>query len=284
MDDGSTDATHDWLTTWRSSRQDPRGFDIRYVKHDVNLGLPAARNTGLQASRGEFIQFLDSDDLLCAGKLRAQVEKLATSPGLDYVYGRTHQVVLPDRVLGRLGAPMNPRWPARNIPGHHWHVSGALFRRRVLIEAGPWNEALRSSEDWEYAARIKAVSQRAGYSPDLALLYVVHGGDQMIKQSSRRAHESRRNAIRSVLSVLEQRHETDDVARDMCARALVASAIGFRSIGDTEEMRGTLLEAMRIGRIATRIAARALYAASFVLPAGSFSMALQIARSYRHAS
>ena len=284
VDDGSTDRTREWVAAWTAAHEELPGFEVRYIAHPSNLGAPAARNSGLRASRGEFIQFLDSDDLLRGGKLRMQVDRFDESPDLDYVYGRTDQVGQSDRIMGHVGAPMDMRWPARNIPRHLWHVSGVLYRRQVCVDAGPWNEDLCSSEDWEYAARIKSVSQRGQFLHGAVSLYVIHDGPQMIKEASRRVAEARRRAIWSVLSLLEKAGDGDEGARDMCARALVANAIGFRSIGNAGEMRNALLDAMRIGGVATRIAAGGLYSASFVLPGGFFTAVLRMARVYRHAS
>lgn len=59
---------------------------IRYIKHKRNLGGCAARNTGLRESKGEFICFLDDDDIIYKEKIEKQVEFLENNQNFDIVY------------------------------------------------------------------------------------------------------------------------------------------------------------------------------------------------------
>ena len=59
---------------------------IKYI-YQENQGSQAARNAGTVASQGEFIQYLDSDDLLYPDKLKSQVEYLVAHPETDGVFG-----------------------------------------------------------------------------------------------------------------------------------------------------------------------------------------------------
>lgn len=73
IDDGSTDNTAEIV----------KGFDdfkIHYISHELNRGTSAARNTGIKASRGEYIALLDSDDEWLPEKLDRQVEVLQDEP------------------------------------------------------------------------------------------------------------------------------------------------------------------------------------------------------------
>ena len=67
VDDGSTDSTKEVVTSFNDTR-------IRYIKHQMNKGGNAARNTGLKNSKGEYIAFLDSDDEWLPEKLERQLE------------------------------------------------------------------------------------------------------------------------------------------------------------------------------------------------------------------
>nr|WP_056164515.1 glycosyltransferase family A protein [Leifsonia sp. Leaf325] len=92
LDDGSTDATPRLLRRW--AQRDPR---VRVV--DVSVSDPnAARNHGISLARGEFLGFLDGDDVLLAGALRDEVASLAAS-GSDFVVGSY------DRLRGSVRAP-----------------------------------------------------------------------------------------------------------------------------------------------------------------------------------
>ena len=66
VDDGSTDNTEEIVKGYKESR-------IQYIVHKYNLGLSAARNTGIKKSRGEYIAFLDSDDEWFPEKISCQM-------------------------------------------------------------------------------------------------------------------------------------------------------------------------------------------------------------------
>lgn len=76
VDDGSTDATPQILASF--------GSRIRHIRQ-TNSGAAAARNAALQASRGEYLAFLDADDLWLPQKLRVQIDYLGSHPDVDLV-------------------------------------------------------------------------------------------------------------------------------------------------------------------------------------------------------
>ena len=69
IDDGSLDDTCKVISTFSDQR-------IRYIKHTLNQGAPAARNTGIKKSKGKYIAFLDSDDRWLPEKLKVQLQFL----------------------------------------------------------------------------------------------------------------------------------------------------------------------------------------------------------------
>jgi glycosyltransferase involved in cell wall biosynthesis len=87
VDDGSTDGST--AIAQKIERQHPR--QARYLRPagHTNGGMSAARNLGLRASRGEFIAFLDADDVFLPEKLEQQVSCLAAWPQAGMVYGTT---------------------------------------------------------------------------------------------------------------------------------------------------------------------------------------------------
>ena len=78
VDDGSTDGS----VRAAAAVRDPR---LRLVRHPRNLGIPAARNTGLDEARGRFVAWLDSDDVARPDRLSAQVDFLARNPSVAMV-------------------------------------------------------------------------------------------------------------------------------------------------------------------------------------------------------
>src|SRR5918996_212462 len=77
VDDGSTDDTRELIGRF--------GDKVCYI-YQRNQGLPAARNTGIRAARGEYVGFLDSDDLWLPGKLALQVPRLDSRQAVGLVY------------------------------------------------------------------------------------------------------------------------------------------------------------------------------------------------------
>jgi len=127
-----------------------------------NSGVSAARNAGLQRASGEFIQFLDSDDLLMPEKFARQVAGLAGDPGagISYCYAREY-------VLGTTPSGVPARKTARSfremfpemLHGRFWPTPAPLFRRTVTDAVG-WFRGLAIFEDWEYECRAAAEGVR----------------------------------------------------------------------------------------------------------------------------
>jgi glycosyltransferase involved in cell wall biosynthesis len=86
VDDGSTDESP--AIARAAAASDNR---IRYVQHDegANLGMSASRNRGIAEAKGEFIGFLDGDDVWLPTKLSEQIEVMARQPQAGMIYGRT---------------------------------------------------------------------------------------------------------------------------------------------------------------------------------------------------
>lgn len=161
VDDGSTDDT--WQVVGRIARSDPR---VRYLRR-TNGGLAAARNTGLAAARGRYLQFLDADDLLEAHKLMVHAAYLDANPSVGIVYGdvRYFPSERPDERRRALFDDVP--WMSRAsgggdavlrvlIRGNIMVVNAPLLRRTVVDLVGGFGEHLPSLEDWDYWLRCAA--------------------------------------------------------------------------------------------------------------------------------
>lgn len=121
-------------------------------------GAPVCRNQGYQATLGEFVVFLDSDDLLIAGALAQRVAVLTASPGLDCV-------VAPAELFEREPGDLRRWW---NVLDHRddldrallwdmtWQTASPLWRREALHRIGPWDEHAWCWQDWEFHVRALA--------------------------------------------------------------------------------------------------------------------------------
>lgn len=165
-DDGSTDGSTSIAQRYAAAHPDR----IRYLQHDggANRGMSATRNLGLAAARGEYISFLDGDDVWVPEKLTRQVYLLQQNPEAGAVYGRLHvwyawtrrQEDLVDDYVQPLGGPPDtlvrpPELLIRFLRDDVYTPSGLLFRRAVLEDVGGYEEAFRGMhEDGVVMAKI----------------------------------------------------------------------------------------------------------------------------------
>ena len=154
VDDGSSDVTPQVLADL--ARQHPE--EIR-VLSQPNAGPGAARELGRRAARGEFIQYLDSDDWLYPNKFLDQITALRQRPDCAIAYGTTTVSDLEGTIVEpssrRTGHPMPALFPAL-LTDRWWFVHTPLYRRSICDAVGPWS-TMRQREDWEYDARIGAL-------------------------------------------------------------------------------------------------------------------------------
>jgi glycosyltransferase involved in cell wall biosynthesis len=168
VDDGSRDDTP--ATCAELVRADPR---VKFARQE-NRGVSAARNLGLSRISGEFVQFLDADDLLEPLKLATQVAFLESNPGVDIVLGEAafFDDATPRqlRKWRREGATGQTRgggataWLplAELVEGNICVTHAALLRRRVIEAAGGFDEGLATHEDWDFWFRCALAGCRFG--------------------------------------------------------------------------------------------------------------------------
>lgn len=154
VDDGSTDASGKICDFFAAECPGVR------VIHQANQGLAGARNTGVEAAKGEWILYLDSDDLWPAGMLAGLREILAAQPGFDWYVGR-YRELNPDGSITEPGAvdflpgveesECYADRVARLYRCGHWAVWKYCLRRSFLQQAGIrfWPE-VRWAEDYPY--------------------------------------------------------------------------------------------------------------------------------------
>jgi len=147
VDDGSVDTTPEVLMQFRSR--------IEWITHSKNLGVSAARNTGIRRSRSPLIAFLDSDDYWLPDKLAAQVSFFSKHP--QATASQTEELWI------RRGARVNPM-------KKHFKPSGDIFepslklcvvspsavvvKRSLLEEVGLFDEEFPVCEDYDLWLRI----------------------------------------------------------------------------------------------------------------------------------
>ena len=157
VDDGSTDDTGRVAEELAASNP----AMVRVI-HIANGGPGVAREAGRQVARGDFVQYLDSDDLLLSRKFEVQVRGLQENPCCGVAYGKTRHYpygTQPDDVAWKRTAEEIETMFPSFLRSRWWGTSTPLYRRPLLDRVGPWT-ALSNEEDWEYDCRVAALGVR----------------------------------------------------------------------------------------------------------------------------
>jgi glycosyltransferase involved in cell wall biosynthesis len=242
VDDGSTDGTREVADTF----DDPR---IQYIRHSRNRGAAAARNTGIEASQGEYIAFQDSDDEWLPHKLERQMDVLTrSSPQIGVIYSGFWQVRGSSK---RLYPPRSRRW-ASLLPSEVRRLEGdvrtallrgnlvttqaAVVRRACFEKVGTFDERLPCLQDWELWLRI---SQHYHFAFVDDPLLVVYPTPDSISGDSEAFAEAFRLILDAHYEDMEDRHL-------LLAHYLhVMGDLSYRD-GERKEGRHSLLQAARL--------------------------------------
>lgn len=172
VDDGSTDGTADRIELSANGQ----GWPIRLVRQ-TNKGAPAARNVGLAAASGTYVQFLDADDVIGPEKIAHQVALAERygSPGL--IVGSSTTFSHGGDVLYRSVQKAGESDPWMALTAHGLNVTSAiLWGRDAVMQAGGWDEQMGSSQEYDLMFRMLAQGTRI--VQDDVVLTEIHKRDQ----------------------------------------------------------------------------------------------------------
>lgn len=191
VDEASTDRTSEMV----ASLSDPR---VVIVHHSVARGLSAARNRGASLAHGDWIAYVDDDDVWAPEKLTCQI-LAAEEMGRDWVYAGTVNIGLGQEILSASAAP-SPDDVVAALP-HYNPIPGGgsnvILRRCLLEEVGGFDERFTACEDWEMWARLVRTALPASVAQPL-VGYRLHSGNMSLD-----AEKIRRNA-----QLIERLHNT----------------------------------------------------------------------------
>jgi glycosyltransferase involved in cell wall biosynthesis len=150
INDGSQDATCDVV----KNISDPR---LKIFSYE-NGGVAVSRNRGIARATGEFISFLDADDLWTADKLAAQLSALQSYPEAAVAYSWTNLIDESGRFLRRGGhyAKSGNVFAELLLTNFLEHGSNFLVRQQALKEVGGFAETLAAAQDWDMGLRLAA--------------------------------------------------------------------------------------------------------------------------------
>lgn len=170
IDDGSDDETPTVLQALSLKHPEVNVFK------QANSGPGRARELGLRYASGEFIQYLDSDDLLLPTKFSVLVNALNQQPECAVAYGKTERARVGEPLCGkatrRTGERHNTMFPLF-FRSRWWCTSTPLYRASVLRDIGPWL-SLSTEEDWEYDCRIASKGGQLAFVDEFVSIARLH--------------------------------------------------------------------------------------------------------------
>jgi glycosyltransferase involved in cell wall biosynthesis len=189
IDEGSCDATRAEL----AHQNDPR---VHVIRHDQPRGVAQARNAGIAAARGEWVAFLDDDDIWAPQKLRRQLDT-AEPEDADFVYAASAALDERRRFLYSLRIG-NPDDLATELLRRNVITAGSsnvIARTDVLRRLGGFDERLSQLADWDLWLRL-ALHGRAAACPEILVGCLLHRGSMLLTE--------RRDVFREVEYLVEK--------------------------------------------------------------------------------
>jgi glycosyltransferase involved in cell wall biosynthesis len=216
VDDGSTDRTAEIARGFASK-------EVAVVPME-NQGAAAARNHALQLCQGDYIQWLDADDILAPDKIEVQLKALRETDGkrtllssawATFSYRTSHARF----VATSLWQDLSPvEWFVKKMTGNLYMQTATWLTSRELTQAaGPWNTRLLSDDDVEYFCRVLLASDRIRFVPDATVFY-------RLTPSSRLSYVG-----------------TSDKKKDALALSLKLQIQHVRSVEDSDRVRKSCL-------------------------------------------
>lgn len=236
IDDGSTDHTQEILSRY-SGRLKPIW--------QPNSERGAARNRGLREAHGDFIAFLDADDLWMPEKLAREVRFLIEHPDIGVVYSDVLVMDGTGGIAGRLRKSSHLGWVTREILISNFvSFSSHLMRRAVAIRAGgfPENRMISGSEDWVFWVRVSTLTQFAhlGVASSMYRIY-----PENTSSNASAMERAMHHAAAEVETAPWLPTEVKGFLPAMRANRSLANAINFCSAGDRRTSWHYLLTAAK---------------------------------------
>lgn len=176
VDDGSDDGSAEKLSAF----DDPR---VHAVLRPHKGGQAVALNAGIEAARGEWIAFLDDDDLWSPRKLRAQLDA-AEAAGASFVYGSMVAVNSEGQVLESFPTPSPDEVRALLRRQNVLRCPSSVMARADLVRSvGGLDETFNELTDWDFFIRL-AEAGRPAACDELVVGYLVHPQNRRLRQDS----------------------------------------------------------------------------------------------------
>lgn len=194
VDDASSDGTPHVVRTHPT---------VHYVRLPTNRGLPAARNAGIQASRGRYLAFLDDDDVWLPCKLECQVAALESHPEAAVVYSPCivrsggREFLVPAEGDAPCGEVLGRLLEHNLAPVHCF-----LVRRELLDAAGQFDERLQCFEDHDLWLRLAVHTPFLFVPRPVGIYHLSPGGMNLTQHATGGAEQASRQILEKLVALL----------------------------------------------------------------------------------
>lgn len=239
VDDGSEEDLRQAVEVAR--QEHGFGEELRYVRQE-RRGGGSARNLGFGHALGQFVQYLDSDDLLHPDKLTVQVAQLTEKPELDMVFGLDEQFA---ETVGDIRLLWNI--PVRSDVSEHldrfltedtvWQTGSPLWRKAALQRIGPWDDGLSCWQDWDFHVRALCAGLRCECSGQVLQYIRLHDGPRAQTVPALKREQDCFRAGNNAYGHLSRNGLLDDAKRTLLLRYFVKHLIGMGRVDGPEALR-----------------------------------------------
>ena len=255
IDDGSRDDTKEILQKYKNK--------IIYI-YQENKGPSAARNAGIKIAKGEYIAFLDADDVYEPEKIQKQAQLLEKNKDIGIVYCWRNFIDEDDNVLPQKGKVYGRGNLFNNLlEGSLFPSSVLMIRREIFDNVGLFDESLYTAEDWDFCLRAAKKGVLFDYVPEYLVRYRVYG-----KSVCDNYEKMEQNDLRLIDKAYSGLSGYDNLKRKAIFNILNEHAWYYFSKDDKEKGAERLEKAMQIYPEAFTKIENYLYLSRCMLPRG----------------
>jgi glycosyltransferase involved in cell wall biosynthesis len=234
VDDGSTDNTKQIIDALKQT------FEFTYI-YQNNKGLAGARNTGIENASGDFLVFLDSDDLVLPTKFQLQIDFFSKNINADAVYSFSDCFVEDDaNNRFNIGLPVFEGNVLNNLLfGNFMHVNSLMVKTSKVREVGLFNPLYKELEDWDLWLRMSLNGSQFYCIKEVLSLVRVRKGSMTTNQ------DKMNKAMDKVLSNLETKFIVQHSNKSLILNFFRA-LLGFKVLANSSDFYSTFFRALKI--------------------------------------
>ncbi|WP_415407806.1 glycosyltransferase family 2 protein [Sulfurovum sp. CS9] len=216
VDDESTDSSLDIAKEYENKHANIK------VEAQKNSGAPVARNRAFALSTGEYIQYIDADDLLHPDKIRLQIEVLKNSDDLTIVFGKYGYFIKTIENIDWKDLPVNKNYnDPKQFLLNLWENGVAiiphlwLIPRKLIEESGGWDESLVKNQDGEFFSRVVFIANKVFFVENSIGYYRRDNLNSISRQVSRKAFEAKLQSFETYVNLMKEDLDKLEVRRSL---------------------------------------------------------------------